>query len=160
MTDIASLANAVSGAQPETNGAAITEEREESTLARAFTFRGKLRRQTGLLISLGSSLSVLAVWQCISGMGWIDPIFLPSPVAILSALWSMTVQGDILFNALISIGRISAAFLLSAVMAIPIGILMAAYRPINAALEPMIDLIRYLPTPALVPIGIIWFGVG
>jgi NitT/TauT family transport system permease protein len=45
-------------------------------------------------------------------------------------------------------------------MAIPIGMLMSSYRPIGAALEPIIDFIRYLPVPALVPLSIIWFGVG
>ncbi len=45
-------------------------------------------------------------------------------------------------------------------MAIPIGMLMSVYRPVRAALEPLIDFIRYLPVPALVPLSIIWFGVG
>ncbi|MCB8883121.1 ABC transporter permease [Acidisoma cellulosilytica] len=72
----------------------------------------------------------------------------------------MTARGEIIGNALISLGRIMAAFLLSAVMAIPIGMLMSSYRPISAALEPIIDFIRYLPIPALIPISIIWFGVG
>ena len=45
-------------------------------------------------------------------------------------------------------------------MAIPIGMLMSVYRPVGAALEPVIDFIRYLPVPALVPLSIIWFGVG
>jgi len=45
-------------------------------------------------------------------------------------------------------------------MAIPIGILMSSYRVVGAALEPVIDFIRYLPVPALVPLSIIWFGVG
>ena len=45
-------------------------------------------------------------------------------------------------------------------MAIPIGILMSSYRVVGAALEPTIDFIRYLPVPALVPLTIIWFGVG
>ena len=45
-------------------------------------------------------------------------------------------------------------------IAIPLGILMSSYRVVGAALEPMIDFIRYLPVPALVPLSIIWFGVG
>jgi NitT/TauT family transport system permease protein len=45
-------------------------------------------------------------------------------------------------------------------MAVPIGILMSSYRIVGAALEPIIDFIRYLPVPALVPLSIIWFGVG
>jgi NitT/TauT family transport system permease protein len=126
----------------------------------AFAFRGTLSRRANLLVSLGSSAFVLLVWQASSWCGMLDPTFLPSPIAIASTLWAMTVAGQIVGNALISIGRILAAFALSAVMAIPIGMLMSSYKPVNAALEPIIDFIRYLPTPALVPISIIWFGIG
>jgi NitT/TauT family transport system permease protein len=136
------------------------EDLRESTLVRAFAFRGSLRRSSSAAISLGSCLAILLIWQVIAELGWIDPIFLPAPSAIFSALWKMTLQGDIIGNALISLERIMSAFVVSAIMAIPIGILMASYRPINAALEPIIDFIRYLPMPALVPISIIWFGVG
>ena len=52
------------------------------------------------------------------------------------------------------------AFLLAAAMAIPIGILMSSYRIVGASLEPIVDFIRYLPVPALIPLSIIWFGVG
>lgn len=45
-------------------------------------------------------------------------------------------------------------------MAVPLGIMMSGYRLIGAALEPIIDFIRYLPVPAIVPLSIIWFGVG
>jgi NitT/TauT family transport system permease protein len=126
----------------------------------AFAFRGSLSRRANLSVSLGSSVVVLLAWQVASWCGLLDPTFLPSPIAIAVTLWQMTVAGEIIGNALISLGRILAAFALSAVMAIPIGMLMSSYRPINAALEPIIDFIRYLPTPALVPISIIWFGIG
>jgi NitT/TauT family transport system permease protein len=56
--------------------------------------------------------------------------------------------------------RVGIAFLISAVMAIPVGILMGVYRVIGAMGEPVIDLIRYLPVPALVPLTVIWLGIG
>ncbi|WP_227309778.1 ABC transporter permease [Acidisoma cellulosilyticum] len=126
----------------------------------AFAFRGSLSRRKRVAVALGSSFFILLVWQIASWVGLLDPIFLPSPLDILGTLYDMTARGEIIGNALISLGRIMAAFLLSAVMAIPIGMLMSSYRPISAALEPIIDFIRYLPIPALIPISIIWFGVG
>ena len=72
----------------------------------------------------------------------------------------MTLHQDLLWHAGVSTLRVWAAFLLSAVLAIPIGMAMSVYRPVRAALEPVIDFIRYLPVPALVPLAIIWFGVG
>jgi NitT/TauT family transport system permease protein len=129
-------------------------------LARLLVFRGPLRSRSKFVISVVSCLAVLAFWQSVAVSGWVSSIFLPSPVAVFTTLWRMTLAGQILGNAGISLWRIFAAFAISAVMAIPIGMLMGAYKPINAALEPLIDFVRYLPTPALVPISIIWFGVG
>ncbi|HTH59274.1 MAG TPA: ABC transporter permease [Paraburkholderia sp.] len=129
-------------------------------LPKAFAFRGSISRRANVLVGLGASFAVLLVWQISSSEGWLDPTFLPSPVEIAQSLWVMVLEGQIVGNAVVSIGRILAAFALSAAMAIPIGLLMSSYRPVNAALEPIVDFIRYLPTPALVPISIIWFGVG
>ena len=72
----------------------------------------------------------------------------------------MTDGQGLLVDAGISTMRVWVAFLLAAVMAVPIGILMSSYRVVGAALEPIVDFIRYLPVPALVPLSIIWFGVG
>ena len=50
-------------------------------------------------------------------------------------------------------------FLASAALAIPLGVLMSSYRG-GAFSEPLIDFIRYLPVPALVPLTLIWLGIG
>ena len=125
-----------------------------------FAFRGTLRRRSTVAIGIGASVVVVAFWELSSVLGWINPVFLPSPVSVIGTLWGMGEDGTLLPNAAISMARVWAAFLLSLVLALPIGMLMSCYRPIGAALEPMIDFVRYLPVPALVPLSIIWFGVG
>lgn len=72
----------------------------------------------------------------------------------------MIVDRSLLYQAGVSTLRVWVAFTIAAIMAVPIGILMGSFRPIGAALEPVVDFIRYLPVPALVPLSIIWFGVG
>jgi NitT/TauT family transport system permease protein len=129
-------------------------------LARFFVFRGALSRRVRLAAGTGTALLVLALWSAAAPLGWVAPIFLPSPLAVVEALWTMIMNNGLLGDAGISIARVWAAFLLSAVMAIPIGILMSSYRIIGSALEPLIDFIRYLPVPALVPLSIIWLGIG
>jgi NitT/TauT family transport system permease protein len=129
-------------------------------LARLFVFRGALPRNVRLTAGIGTALLVLAIWSAAAPLGWISPIFLPSPLAVVIALWTMIMDNGLLVDAGISIARVWGAFLLSAVMAIPIGILMSSYRIIGSALEPLIDFIRYLPVPALVPLSIIWLGIG
>ena len=60
----------------------------------------------------------------------------------------------------ISVARVWIAFLASAVVAIPLGVLMSSYRAIGAFTEPLVDFVRYLPVPALVPLTLIWLGIG
>ncbi len=60
----------------------------------------------------------------------------------------------------ISVARVWVAFLASAVMAIPLGMLMSSYRAVGAFTEPLVDFVRYLPVPALVPLTLIWLGIG
>ena len=129
-------------------------------LARLFVFRGALSRQIRITAGVATAAAAIAIWSAAPALGWIAPVFLPSPMAVLQALWIMLTQNGLLTDAGISIARVWVAFLLSAVMAIPIGIVMSSYKIFGSALEPLIDFIRYLPVPALVPLSIIWFGIG
>lgn len=112
------------------------------------------------VIAVGASLLLLAVWEVVAQAGLTNPLFFPAPSAVISAMGRMFAEQHLAWHAGVSILRVWAAFLLAAVMAIPIGMLMSGYRAVGAALEPAIDFIRYLPVPALVPLSIIWFGVG
>ena len=60
----------------------------------------------------------------------------------------------------ISIYRITLGFLISTVIALPVGILIGSYRGWEAAIEPFVDFIRYMPVVAFVPLTILWTGTG
>lgn len=100
------------------------------------------------------------VWGTITYSGLIDPFFLPTPSAITQTLWRLFTEHALLADIWISVFRVMVAFFLSAILAIPIGILMSAFHPLAAVLEPHIDFVRYLPVPALVPLMILWVGIG
>jgi NitT/TauT family transport system permease protein len=123
-------------------------------------FRGRAPPAVEAAIGIFAAVVLVAIWEVAARAGWVAPQFLPSPSRVVRALWRMTTAEGLLRHAAISTLRVWVAFLLAAAMAIPIGILMSSYRLIGAALEPTIDFIRYLPVPALVPLSIIWFGVG
>src|SRR5271166_5437125 len=122
-----------------------------------FTVRGHLPRRTALIIACAASLAVIALWEIAVDGGWLNRTFFPSPSTTLATLWVMIRDQNLLMHAGISTLRVWGAFALSAVMAIPLGILMSSYASVGAALEPIVDFIRYLPVPALVPLSIIWF---
>lgn len=125
-----------------------------------FAFRGTLSRGAEIATGILASLALIGVWELCSRLGWINTTFLPAPSTTLETLWSMVLHKNLLMHAGISTLRVWLAFILSAVMAVPIGIAMSSFRGVGAALEPIVDFIRYLPVPALVPLSIIWFGVG
>lgn len=132
----------------------------QSALAPLFRFRGKVSSGVEAAVGVLAALVVVGLWELAARLNLIAPQFLPSPVDVVQAGWRMFTTQSLLFHVGVSTARVWTAFLLAAAMAIPIGILMSSYRIVGAALEPMVDFIRYLPVPALVPLSIIWFGVG
>lgn len=119
-----------------------------------------LKSKDSRIAGIAFAVALLALWEGVSRGGLAAPAFLPAPSTVLVTLSDMIVGRDLLWHAAVSTFRVWGAFLLAAAMAIPIGILMGSYRIVGNALEPTIDFIRYLPVPALVPLSIIWFGVG
>ncbi len=113
-------------------------------------------------------LVVFAIWAALTGSGlWqpiIKPIFLPSPVAVLEAfqrLLSDGYQGRSLgYHVGISFYRFATAFSFCILIGVPLGLLLGMSRPIRAIIEPPIQAIRPVPKLALLPLFLIWFGIG
>ncbi len=125
-----------------------------------FTFRAAPQPRRELWLGIGAFVFVLALWSIAAGSGLVHPQILPSPRAVAAAWFRLFTDAGYIGDIGISIARVWAAFLASAVIAIPLGILMSGYRVITAVTEPIIDFVRYLPVPALVPLTLIWLGIG
>jgi NitT/TauT family transport system permease protein len=113
-----------------------------------------------VLIACSSFALGLLVWWAVTALEWVDALFLPSPGAVLRRFIDWVTAGDLIDDAKISIYRVSAGFLLSAVTALPLGLLIGAYRPVRAFFEPLLEFARYLPAVAFVPLGLLWAGIG
>ena len=125
-----------------------------------FVFRARPAARVEFWVAVGGFVAVLLAWLLVTGLGLVHPQFLPSPQAVVAALAGMFRNAGYLADLGISVARVWVAFLASAVVAIPLGILMSSYRGIGAFSEPLIDFVRYLPVPALVPLTLIWLGIG
>jgi ABC-type nitrate/sulfonate/bicarbonate transport system permease component len=117
------------------------------------------------MLGIGAVVLLLAVWALASMSGMVSPNKLPSPVAVVKALSYLAWDGgsgqSLLWQAAIaSVGRILAAGLIVIVIGIPIGIIMGSSPPINAAFSPLIDPFRSAPVVALLPILVMWLGIG
>jgi NitT/TauT family transport system permease protein len=113
---------------------------------------------------LGIAVAVFAVlgllWLAVTAAGLVLPLFLPSPGQVISRLAELWASGQLFADLGISIYRITLGFLISTVIALPVGILIGSYRGWEAAIEPFVDFIRYMPVVAFVPLTILWTGTG
>ena len=125
-----------------------------------FAFRYPLGRRSYFSLSAASFLLLLLLWSVLSYGRIVDPFFVPAPTTVMKTLVRLLLHENLLADVWASVFRVLVAFGLSAVLAIPLGILMSAFRPFEAMAEPPIDFVRYLPVPALVPLTILWVGIG
>jgi NitT/TauT family transport system permease protein len=121
---------------------------------------GRISTRAFVLIAALGFLIPLGIWWLAAAEGWQPPLFLPSPLSVWHTLEAQWNNGQLASDTGISVFRITVGFLIASVMAIPIGVLIGTYRLWEAAIEPLVDFIRYIPVVALVPLTILWSGVG
>lgn len=90
----------------------------------------------------------------------VQELFLPSPVKVLQATLAMLFDGTLVGAILASGTRILVSFVAAAAIAMPLGILMGSYEPVNRVMEPVMAPLRYLPISAFIPLLILWLGIG
>jgi NitT/TauT family transport system permease protein len=120
----------------------------------------KLSRSVYLVSALVTFILFFGVWSLIAASGIITPLFLPSPMAVVWAMIDSFISLGYLWDVFVSTYRILVGFFLSVALAIPVGLLMGTYKPIEALIEPFNDFIRYMPVVAFVPLCILWVGTG
>lgn len=114
------------------------------------------------LVLLGSvPFAVIGlVWFALANGGLVDRTFLPSIPSVVSSLALVFAKESYMTDVWVSIYRVMAAFALSAVIAIPVGLLAGYNGRVAELVEPFVGFVRYLPVPAFVPLCILWFGLG
>lgn len=110
-------------------------------------------------LMVGSIGTMGLLWLALSHWRIVDPLFLPSPADVWRTALEMLINGSLMEHTLSSLKIIVLGWALGAAAAIPIGIMMGAFRSFEAVLEPPIDFIRYLPVSALIPLLILYVGI-
>jgi NitT/TauT family transport system permease protein len=103
---------------------------------------------------------VLAVWAVASYGKFVTDIFLPVPDAVLMRGYTMVEDGTLFVHIWASVKVVLLGFFISAAIAVPLGLYLGTYRIVQSALEPLVNFIRYLPVTSLVPLFILWIGIG
>jgi NitT/TauT family transport system permease protein len=109
-------------------------------------------------LAVTSLCLVFAVWAALSYTGAVENLFLPTPTQVWQAAVTESSTGILWPDIGASVLRIVLGFAISSVVAIPVGLLMGAYKVFEAGLEPPIDFMRYTPAVAFIPLTLIWFG--
>lgn len=117
-------------------------------------------RHEGLILGGGAVLVVLAVWEYAWRIGAISPLFFSGPSAIAKEFWRLmtedTLRGDIRFSGINFILGLAAATISGVVL----GVIIGWYRRIRLVLDPFLNALYATPRIAMVPLIIIWFGIG
>ena len=114
-------------------------------------------RRLGLPKRLAGIAIFIAVWQI--GSMLTTPLFIPSPMSVLTAWIGLAETGQLLPGLMYSFVRISIAALFSMIAAIPIAVLLTAVKPLKEMIHPVISAMRYIPVTAFSPLLILWFGI-
>jgi NitT/TauT family transport system permease protein len=99
-------------------------------------------------------------WAAVTFGGLIPDMFLKDPAYTFVTGYGLFAEYGFLYDVAITIYRVVGGFLIAAIVGVPIGILMGAYKPIEALLEPFVSFARYIPASAFIPLLILWAGVG
>ncbi|MCR2812721.1 ABC transporter permease [Microbacterium sp. zg.Y1090] len=132
--------------------------RRPRAAGRARPATGPLTRRQYLTTAIVAFIVLLAAWAAVSLSGIVNPLFLPSPFAVVAKLGEQAGNGELWSDMGISTYRVMVGFLASSLLAIPIGVLCGALVRVEAAVEPIMDFIRYMPVVAFVPLTILWVG--
>src|SRR5512144_212204 len=113
-------------------------------------------------VGLGILFFVLfvAAWSYATLGGFVSKTFLADPLTMVEEGYDLLAKHGFLRDIGITIWRVLGGFTLAALVAVPLGIMMGAYKPIEAFLEPFVSFARYLPASAFVPLLILWAGIG
>jgi NitT/TauT family transport system permease protein len=101
-----------------------------------------------------------SAWAIATLGGFVKPIFLADPISMVRDGWTLLTKFGFAYDIGITVWRVVGGFVLAAIIAVPLGILMGAYKPVEAFLEPFVSFARYLPASAFVPLLILWAGIG
>ncbi|KTT17824.1 ABC transporter permease [Pseudacidovorax intermedius] len=116
--------------------------------------------RTRWLLGVAFFVLFVAVWAFFTLGGYVSPTFLASPVTMVKEAVLLFTEYGFIGDIGMTVWRVFGGFLLAAVIAVPLGILMGAYKPIEAFLEPFVSFCRYLPASAFIPLLILWAGIG
>jgi NitT/TauT family transport system permease protein len=116
----------------------------------------------GARVVLGISFFVLfvALWAAVTFGGLVQKTFLADPLTMVKSGFTLLTEMGFGWDIGWTVWRVLGGFLIAAALALPLGVAMGAYKPVEAFFEPFVSFARYLPASAFIPLLILWAGIG
>ncbi|MEK7783196.1 MAG: ABC transporter permease, partial [Candidatus Binatota bacterium] len=104
--------------------------------------------------------AVIPIWELVSRAELVNPLFFPPMSKILKSFFLLLLSGDLPYQIFLSLKRAAAGYLLAALVFIPLGIAMGLFHWVYRMLELVIEMARPIPPPVMVPVAMLFFGLG
>ena len=102
----------------------------------------------------------LGIWTYTTNSGMVDPMFMPSPQRVFQESRRFINNGELVAAVLASSRRVIVGFVLASAFSVPLGIVLGVSRPAKAFFDPIISLLRPLPSITWIPLTMLWLGIG
>lgn len=126
-------------------------------MAQSSHFLWQVARQSGAVISI---LFVLLIWTLFSALNIMPQAILPSPASVWLATVEMAENGTLGRDLTVSLSRAAIGFSIGTSLGVLVGLLTGRLALMQVLLAPALTLLRPIPAIALVPLAIVWFGIG
>jgi ABC-type nitrate/sulfonate/bicarbonate transport system permease component len=123
-----------------------------------------LPRRRALAVRLGAVAAFLGLWALVSGVVEVgrlfNPIFLPGPWVVAGKVLQLGIAGELWTHVLATLERVAVGFTTGAALALTLGVLAGHVRAVRVLVEPVVELLRPIPPLAMLPLFIVWVGIG
>jgi sulfonate transport system permease protein len=120
----------------------------------------RLQKITHLTQYIGLSLTILAIWQGLFQLGYLNPILLPPPSQVAVTFLELARSGALFRHIGISVLRVLEGFGIAALLGLGLGIAIGLSRTLDRLTDLIIQVVKPIPPIAWIPLAILWFGIG
>ena len=135
-----------------------------STLVESGLRGPALPRRRALALRLGAVAAFFGLWSLLSGLVVVlklfNPIFLPGPWLVLGSLGELAMKGQLWGHLTATLERVALGFATGATLGVGLGLAAGYLRPVRDLIEPLVELLRPIPPLAVLPLFIVWVGIG
>ena len=103
---------------------------------------------------------LLGLWWIASTFGWVNRFLLPPPAKVANTFWELLQSGELARHTLISMQRVGLGYIIAVMLAVLLAALFSISKPVRNILDPLLEFMRQIPPLALMPLLMLWLGIG